>query len=132
MRKGITKNCIVCGAPFHAAFKEIKRNKGKCCSRSCAATLASKNRNQSGPNNNNWKGGSNNTDRKRRYRSANPEKHSAHLAMRKAIRRGELIPQPCAVCGMEKVEGHHHDYKFPLQVEWLCKKHHLKAHGGKF
>ncbi len=34
-----------------------------------------------------------------------------------------LEKQPCMVCGA-KAEAHHIDYKQPLKVLWLCKKHH--------
>ncbi len=30
----------------------------------------------------------------------------------------------CSDCGETKVEAHHEDYSKPLDVEWLCKKHH--------
>jgi hypothetical protein len=63
----------------------------------------------------------------RRYREANPEKFKAHVATNSAIRDGKLIPQPCEVCGEEKVDAHHDDYSKPLEVRWLCHKHH-KAH----
>ena len=118
-----------------AVEAEIKRGKGKCCSRSCASALAAVNRDQSGASNNNWKGGlanQSNAERKRRYREKNPEKHAAHLVMRNAIRAGMLVPMPCEVCGEKKVEGHHDDYGAPLSVRWLCKMHHLQAHGGIF
>ena len=127
--------CASCGSEFNAVASEIKRGKGKCCSLSCAAALAAKNRDQKGAANNNWKGGladQSNAERKRRYRDKNPEKHRAHLAMRNAIRSGILVRKPCEVCGSNKTEGHHDDYSSPLSVRWLCKKHHLEAHGGKF
>lgn len=127
--------CANCDENFMAVASEIKRGKGRCCSLSCAAALAAKNRDQRGAANNNWKGGladSSNAERKRRYRERNPEKHSAHLAMRNAVRSGKLIPSACEVCGSAKTEGHHDDYSSPLNVRWLCKKHHLDAHGGKF
>lgn len=41
-------------------------------------------------------------------------------------KRGKLVPQPCH-CGA-KAEKHHHDYSKPLEVEWLCRKHHLEIH----
>lgn len=118
-----------------AVESEIKRGKGKCCSRSCASALAAINRDQSGERNNNWKGGladQSNTQRKRRYREKNPEKHAAHLAMRNAIRSDQLKRTACEVCGKDKVEGHHDDYREPLSVRWLCKFHHLQVHGGIF
>ena len=45
------------------------------------------------------------------------------------IRAGLLIKQPCEVCGTEeKIEAHHDDYMKPLDVRWLCKKHHQEHH----
>lgn len=129
----IPKTCVTCGSTFLTRASELRRGKGRCCSASCAAALASVNRDQRGASNNNWKGGrSDNTGRKRRYRLSNPEKHKAHLLMRNAIRQGRLIRGACEVCGCAQVEGHHDDYSKPLDVRWLCKPHHIEAHGGRF
>lgn len=46
------------------------------------------------------------------------------------IKRGKLIRKPCEVCGNPKSEPHHHDYHKPLDVQWLCKSHHLQLHGN--
>ncbi len=48
----------------------------------------------------------------------------------KAIKSGALVRQPCEVCGAEKVDAHHDDYSKPLDVRWLCRKHHLHHHRG--
>ena len=46
-----------------------------------------------------------------------------------AIAAGHLIRQPCEVCHTEiNVEAHHDDYSKPLDVRWLCKKHHAEHH----
>ena len=47
----------------------------------------------------------------------------------RAIQNGTLTKQPCEECG-QKAEAHHDDYSKPLEVRWLCKKHHAKAHIG--
>ena len=47
------------------------------------------------------------------------------------IRRGNLIPAPCAKCGAKKVQPHHHDYSKPLVVTWLCRPCHLAEHGKR-
>lgn len=37
---------------------------------------------------------------------------------------GKLIQRPCYLCGNEKSEAHHPDYDKPLEVVWVCRKHH--------
>ena len=44
------------------------------------------------------------------------------------IKKGELIRNPCEVCGEIKVEAHHDDYMRPLDVRWLCRNHHREHH----
>jgi hypothetical protein len=46
-----------------------------------------------------------------------------------AVRSGRLVRKPCEVCGEPKSEGHHEDYHKPLEVVWLCRRHHKLAHG---
>ena len=36
--------------------------------------------------------------------------------------------ESCEVCFAEGAEGHHEDYGKPLEVVWLCKKHHAERH----
>ena len=64
----------------------------------------------------------------KRYKANNPDKQKAHGATAYALRTGELIKEPCERCGEIKVEGHHPDYAKPLEVVWLCKPCHTKAH----
>lgn len=58
---------------------------------------------------------------------ANPEKRKAQNLVFVAKRNKTLVPKPCEVCGKEKSEAHHEDYTKPLEVTWLCKKHHAEA-----
>ena len=51
-----------------------------------------------------------------------------NVAVKKALRDGTLTRQPCAVCGKEKTVAHHDDYGKPLEVIWLCGKHHRARH----
>lgn len=44
------------------------------------------------------------------------------------IRNGLLTRNPCEVCGELKVDAHHDDYMRPLDVRWLCRKHHNEHH----
>lgn len=62
-----------------------------------------------------------------RWRGAHPERRAAHVAVQSAIRKGELERLPCWVCG-EKAEAHHADYSQPLDVIWLCPRHHKQLH----
>lgn len=44
------------------------------------------------------------------------------------LRRGKIIKQPCEVCNSLDVEAHHNDYSKPLEIKWLCRKHHIELH----
>jgi hypothetical protein len=59
-----------------------------------------------------------------------PEKYRARTAVGNAVRDGRLFKLPCTTCGStEDIEAHHADYSRPLDVEWLCHKHHREHHG---
>ena len=62
------------------------------------------------------------------YRAKYPEKRKADWTVDNAIRRGLLKKGPCEYCGSLKVHAHHEDYANPLDVKWLCPKHHLLRH----
>ena len=59
------------------------------------------------------------------------EQMRAHQEVQKAIKHGRLERQPCRVCGNTKVQAHHADYSKPLDVEWLCSKHHRAVHSSQ-
>lgn len=48
--------------------------------------------------------------------------------MTAAVNLGKLKRMPCEVCGDPKSHGHHEDYSKPLDVQWLCSKHHRAVH----
>jgi hypothetical protein len=65
----------------------------------------------------------------KRSRKRNRMKWSARARLEYAVNRGLVSKKPCEVCGAEKSEGHHPDYSRPLDVRWLCKRHHFAVHG---
>jgi hypothetical protein len=66
---------------------------------------------------------------KAKWRDNNSDRRAAHGILYRAIRSGKVIKMPCEVCGRsEKIHGHHEDYTKPLEVKWLCPKHHKDAH----
>lgn len=65
-----------------------------------------------------------------RRRDPRPLQARAHAAVAQAIKAGRLVRGPCEV-GVDcrgRVEGHHDDYDKPLDVRWLCSKHHGQHH----
>jgi len=55
---------------------------------------------------------------------------AARTAARRAVQLGQLNRYPCEV-GRDckgSVEMHHDDYDQPLEVRWLCRRHHQQWH----
>lgn len=63
----------------------------------------------------------------KKWRKRNPEKYKAHSALGNALRSGKILQEPCCKCGA-KAQAHHDDYSKPLEVMWLCAKHHAERH----
>lgn len=62
------------------------------------------------------------------WRKRNLIKTRAHVKVARAVRKGILSKKCCEVCSHEKVEAHHPNYNEPLNVMWLCTKHHAELH----
>lgn len=62
------------------------------------------------------------------YKKDNPDKVFATKEINKAIDRGDITRQPCEICGDHKTDAHHDDYNYPMQVRWLCRRHHREWH----
>lgn len=68
-------------------------------------------------------------DKVKEYKSRyDKNKKNATTKVEKALKKGIIVKTPCIICGNEKSEGHHPDYSKPLEVIWLCKKHHGLEH----
>jgi len=60
----------------------------------------------------------------------NKHKRAARIMVSNAVRDGRLLKQPCVFCGNDhRTNGHHCNYAKPLEVVWLCSKHHSWVHG---
>lgn len=64
----------------------------------------------------------------RRQNELRPAHRAARIAVGNALRSGNMARQPCEVCGDAKAQAHHDDYSKPLDVRWLCTKHHAEWH----
>lgn len=65
---------------------------------------------------------------RKKRRMENMEKYRARYKIKNAIEYGQLKRLPCVVCKNPKSEGHHPDYSKPLDVIFLCLKHHRELH----
>lgn len=65
-----------------------------------------------------------------KWRTKNPQKWAAHIALNNAVKRGEITkPTKCDECARDyRVHGHHDDYSKPLEVRWLCPVCHAAHH----
>ena len=66
-----------------------------------------------------------------RTKRDNPKKFRARAAAQYYIHRGDLVPEPCEVCGALEVQAHHDDYDKPLNLRWLCREHHSEEEDGR-
>ena len=58
----------------------------------------------------------------------NREKRLTYFKVQYALRSGRIQKQSCEVCGNPKADAHHDDYTKPLQIRWLCRRHHKEYH----
>lgn len=99
-RPGVDKVCELCGEPFVTGIKSQTF-----CSECSGGKKA-------------------NYITQKRYRKKNPEKAKARDVVNKRIMRGvSMFKETCIFCGKD-AEAHHEDYTKPLDVTWVCKKHH--------
>lgn len=67
--------------------------------------------------------------RSRAWAGRNPEKRAAHHALGYALHCGRITKGSCEMCGVTQgVHAHHDDYSKPLEVRWLCARHHALIH----
>lgn len=88
---------------------------------------------QTGSNNGNWKNGisKNGYHYKQIQKQRYPERVKAREVVSRALKLGLLIKKPCKKCGNKLSFARHPNYKKPLNVVWLCRKHHRGVHNNK-
>jgi hypothetical protein len=65
---------------------------------------------------------------KKNWSLRNPRKRAAQILFRNRQRYDpSLARKPCEQCG-DKAHAHHENYDKPLEVVWLCPKHHSARH----
>lgn len=66
----------------------------------------------------------------KRYKERWPAKRRARELVTREVNAGRMFnPRVCSNCsGTERVEAHHDDYEFPLEVRWLCRWCHRAWH----
>lgn len=113
--------CRLCGKEFRADTRETNRGKAIFCSLTCA------NRQRATFHHNEFSVlGYKERMEKDVVFSAQKK---AHRMVKKAIEIGSILKKPCEKCGSShKVNAHHDDYRKPLDVRWLCPKHHRQWH----
>jgi len=124
----VLQTCLACGKDFLANRYEVNRGRGLYCSHSCARAgkanamwgRAGKSHpmwGKTGKTSPGWKGG------------ITPPQDKARDIVRRALKNGELVRQPCELCGSTaNINAHHDNYSKPLAVRWLCRGCHMKEH----
>lgn len=64
-----------------------------------------------------------------RYRQRKHKK-AANNALYRALLKGDIARESCSICGDEDTQAHHPDYDKPLEVTWLCVRHHTDLHAA--
>lgn len=62
------------------------------------------------------------------HRRKFPNECKARSIVNHSIRDGKIVRGLCEVCGANNAHAHHDDYNKPLEVRWLCPKHHMEWH----
>ena len=122
-RTSVPAICEGCGISFMAVLYQVKIGYGRFCGRLCQR------RHQAAKNSAALKSHLTRSERVLMWKkSVGKAVILAHRLTYEAISSGRLKRLPCEVCGKEKTDAHHDDYSKPLEVRFLCRKHHLEFH----
>ena len=62
---------------------------------------------------------------RKKDRQQNKDKYRARRLLNKLIKEDVIEKMVCEICGKTGT-GHHPDYSKPVEVVWLCRKHHAE------
>lgn len=111
-------HCDYCGSLISDRVSSYKQKIRHFCGRQCYSEF----RKHKLPKKEHPRFGTGNSEEEKRKRI------KARNDLNHAVRDGKIRREPCFVCGKGETEGHHYDYDKPLNVVWLCFKHHREAH----
>jgi hypothetical protein len=118
--------CKNCNKKFTARLYYVKHGQGIFCSNKCHMQYISRKKIWHKAKNPNWKGGI--SKDKYHYKKLQilryPEKVEARKILAYHVKQGYIKRLPCEICNEKKVQAHHENYSKPLEIRWLCRKHH--------
>lgn len=117
LKRSVIAKCDYCGIEFDTKPSAYAKKKRHFCSMECYAEYREK---IMPPEEQPTFGKGYSEEERAKRRKARSELN--HYLRDKHIER-----KPCEVCGA-KAEAHHDDYNKPLEVRWLCFKHHREWH----
>ena len=109
--------CDYCGEKYHTKKSHYEKSQRHFCYRKCYSSYRKE---IMPPEEQNAYGTGHNIEERHKRKKA-------RVMFNHYLRDNHIERQPCEICGA-KAEAHHDNYDKPLDVRWLCFKHHRQWH----
>ena len=109
--------CDYCGEKYHTKKSHYEKSQRHFCCRKCYSSYRKE---IMPPEEQNAYGTGHNIEERHKRKKA-------RVMFNHYLRDNHIERQPCEICGA-KAEAHHDNYDKPLDVRWLCFKHHRQWH----
>lgn len=109
--------CDYCGEKYHTKKSHYEKSQRHFCCRKCYSSYRKE---IMPPEEQNAYGTGHNIEERHKRKEA-------RVMFNHYLRDNHIERQPCEICGA-KAEAHHDNYDKPLDVRWLCFKHHRQWH----